>query len=42
MVCFNQPAWPVLIGALIILPGLVLFLRFLKTYPLWREERPNA
>jgi len=41
MIYLNQPVWPILIGILIILPGLVLFLRFLKAYPLRREGMPN-
>ncbi len=42
MIWLNEPAWPVLIGVLIIIPGLVLFVRFLKTYPLRREGTPNG
>jgi len=38
MVFFNQPLFAILIGILILLPGLVLFVRFLKEYPLVREE----
>lgn len=34
MVFFNQPLFAILIGILIFLPGLVLFTRFLKKYPL--------
>jgi len=34
MVLFNKPVYPILIGALIIIPGLVLFIRFLMKYPL--------
>ena len=34
MIYLNQPLYPILIGALIILPGLVLFVRFLRAYPL--------
>jgi hypothetical protein len=30
-----------MIGVLIILPGLVLFVRFLKAYPLQPEATPN-
>lgn len=40
MIYINQPAYPILIGGLIFLPGLALFIRFLKTYPLQREEMP--
>ena len=38
MIYLNQPIYPIIIGSLIILPGLVLFLRFLKQYPLDRQE----
>ena len=38
MIYLNQPLYPIMIGGLIILPGLVLFVRFLKEYPLPREE----
>jgi hypothetical protein len=41
MIYLNQPVYPIIIGGLIILPGLVLFVRFLRAYPLRREERPN-
>lgn len=34
MILLNQPIYAILIGALIILPGLVLFIRFLQKYPL--------
>jgi hypothetical protein len=37
MIFLNQPVYPVIIAGLILLPGLVLFLRFLKTYPLHRQ-----
>ncbi len=38
MVFFNQPLYAILIGILILLPGLVLFVRFLKEYPLAKGE----
>jgi len=38
MIYLNQPVYPIIIGGLIILPGLVLFVRFLKTYPLQRKD----
>lgn len=38
MISLNQPVYPIVIGTLIILPGLLLFVRFLKKYPLPREE----
>jgi hypothetical protein len=38
MLYLNQPVYPIIIGILIALPGLVLFIRFLQKYPLHREE----
>jgi hypothetical protein len=38
MLYLNQPVYPIIIGALIALPGLVLFVRFLQKYPMHREE----
>lgn len=38
MIYLNQPIYPIVIGGLIILLGLVLFVRFLKTYPLQRKD----
>ena len=37
MIYLNQPIYPIIIGILIAMPGVVLFLRFLKKYPLHRE-----
>ena len=37
MVLFNQPVYALLAGALIIVPGVVLFVRFLRKYPLSRD-----
>jgi hypothetical protein len=37
MILFNQPIYPILIGALILAPGVMLFVRFLRKYPLHRE-----
>jgi hypothetical protein len=34
MVYFNRPLYAILIGILILLPGLVLFIKFLKKYPM--------
>jgi len=34
MIYLNQPVYAILIGALIALPGIVLFVRFLRKYPL--------
>jgi hypothetical protein len=42
MIYLNQPVYPIIIGILIAVPGLVLFLRFLQKYPLRREETPHA
>ncbi len=41
MIYLNQPLYPVILGGVIILPGLVLFIRFLKAYPLRKEGTPN-
>jgi len=41
MIYLNQPVYPIIIGALIALPGLVLFVRFLQKYPLPRGESPH-
>ena len=37
MVLFNQPVYPIVIGLLILVPGVVLFVRFLRQYPLHRD-----
>ena len=37
MILFNQPIYPLIIGGLIVLPGLVLLAQFLRKYPLHRE-----
>ena len=37
MILLNQPIYPVIIGGLIILPGIILFVQFLRKYPLHRE-----
>lgn len=37
MIYFNRPIYPIVIGVLITLPGLILLVRFLKTYPLPTE-----
>ena len=42
MIYLNQPICPIIIGGLIILPGLLQFVRFLKKYPVRREETPNG
>jgi hypothetical protein len=41
MIWLNQPIYPILMGALIILPGVVLFVQFLRNYPLPRWEAPH-
>jgi len=41
MIYINQPIYPIIIGGLIILPGLVLFIRFLRRYPLQQGGIPN-
>ena len=38
----NQPLYPIIIGILIALPGLVLLVRFLRKYPLHREGAPHG
>jgi len=38
MVYLNRPIYPIIIGILIALPGVVLLVRFLQKYPLRREE----
>jgi Ca2+/Na+ antiporter len=38
MISLNQPVYPIIIGGLILLPGLVLFVRFLKTCPRQQED----
>ncbi len=37
MILFNQPIYAILIGALILAPGVALLVRFLHKYPLRRE-----
>ncbi len=38
IIAFNQPIFPILIGGLIILPGVVIFVRFLRNYPLPQKD----
>jgi hypothetical protein len=38
VIYLNQPIYPIIIGILIAVPGVVLFLRFLKKYPLHGEK----
>ncbi len=42
MIYTNQPIYPVVIGALILLPGLTLFIRFLKDYPIPHGDEANG
>jgi hypothetical protein len=42
MVLTNQPIYSVIIGAIIILPGIVLFIRFLRKYPLPQGDQANG
>jgi hypothetical protein len=41
MIYLNRPIYPIIIGTLIALPGLVLFVRFLQKYPLRRVKKPR-
>ncbi len=38
MIWLNQPIFPILLGLMIVLPGVVLFIRFLSKYPLPQQE----
>ena len=38
MILFNQPIYPLILGALIVIPGLVLFVNFLRQPPLPSQE----
>jgi hypothetical protein len=38
MIYLNRPIYPIIIGVLIAIPGMVLFARFLQKYPLQRED----
>ncbi len=42
MIWINQPIYPAVIGGLIIVPGLVLFIRFLVKYPLKQGDQTNG
>ncbi len=42
MLFLNQLVYPIIIGILIALPGLVLFVRFLKKYPLYKKDALDA
>ena len=41
MIYLNRPIYPIIIGVLIALPGVVLLVRFLQKYPLHREEEAH-
>jgi hypothetical protein len=38
MIWLNQPIFPIILGGLILIPGIVLFIRFLSKYPLPKQE----
>ena len=38
MIWLNQPIFPILLGLMIVLPGVVLLIRFLSKYPLPQQE----
>jgi len=38
MILFNQPIYPLILGGLIVAPGLVLFVQFLRQHPLPSQE----
>lgn len=38
MILFNQPIYPLVLGGLIVVPGLVLFVNFLRQHPLPPRE----
>jgi len=38
MILFNQPIYPLILGGLIVVPGLVLFVQFLRQHPLPPHE----
>jgi len=38
MIMFNQPIYPLILGVLIVVPGLVLFFQFLRQHPLPSQE----
>lgn len=42
MIYLNQPAYSLLIGGIILLPGLVLLVRFITKYPLQREDASHG
>ena len=42
MILLNQPMYPVILGLAILLPGVILFFRFLRKYPLHKEEADHG
>ncbi|HSB66282.1 MAG TPA: hypothetical protein VLD65_06870 [Anaerolineales bacterium] len=42
MIYFNQPIYPFIIGGLVIVTGIVLFIRFLRIYPLPQGDESNG
>jgi hypothetical protein len=38
MIWLNRPIFPIILGGLIVIPGVVLFIRFLSKYPLPQQE----
>lgn len=42
IILINQPIYPVVIGGLIIIPGLVLFIQFLRKYPIPQGDESNG
>lgn len=41
MVLYNKPLVPILIGALIVISGAIILIRFIRQHPVPREEEPN-
>ncbi len=42
MIYTNQPIYPVVMGGCILVPGLVLFIRFIKDHPIPHVHEPNG
>ena len=42
MIWLNQPIFPILLGLMIVLPGVVLLIRFLSKYPLPKQEASHG
>jgi len=42
MLWLNKPLYPILLAGLILIPGLVLFILFLKKYPIRGAEEPHG